>query len=71
MKNEIDWHKDPLTIRTKITGNYKNTQNVRRFFKSQVGKEIHFSREFMMWMKANTGKSLGDAVAEYKKQNAF
>jgi hypothetical protein len=29
----FDWHADPITPRTKITATYRNTQNVRRFFR--------------------------------------
>jgi GNAT superfamily N-acetyltransferase len=66
---EFDWHKDALTSDTKITENYKTTQNVRRFFKKQFGEDFHFSREMMAWMRMNAGKTLGDAVAEWN--NSF
>lgn len=62
----MDWHKEPLSLDTRITDTYKTTQNVRRFFKEKTGKDVHFSSEFMAWMKANVGKSLREAVAYYK-----
>ncbi|MEL6701277.1 MAG: DUF6434 domain-containing protein, partial [Pseudomonadota bacterium] len=44
----------------------KNTQNVRRFFKAEAGPQFKFNIAFMDWMKANTGKTLADAVAAYQ-----
>lgn len=61
----IDWHCAPLAPETVITDSYRNTQNVRRFFKSQIGPEFKFNRPFMAWMKANSGQTLGDAVIAY------
>ena len=66
---DLDWHSAILSLHTKISGSYKTTQNVRRFFQQHIGKEIHFSREFMAWMRANTGKSLGEAIEYYRKLN--
>jgi hypothetical protein len=64
--SSFDWHSDPLTARTKITDSYKNTQNVRRFMKSQVGDSFHFSIPLMQWVKENEGKSLKDLVRYYQ-----
>jgi hypothetical protein len=50
-----------LTGSLKIDANYKNTQNVRRFFKSQLGEHFKFDRSFMKWMLDNNGKTLADA----------
>jgi hypothetical protein len=58
---KIDWHSHPLTASLKIDANYKNTQNVRRFFKSQLGEHFKFDRSFMKWMLDNNGKTLADA----------
>jgi Domain of unknown function (DUF6434)/SAP domain-containing new25 len=63
----FDWHGASLTPNTVITDNYKNSQNVRRFFKVHCGEKFHFSIPFMLWMKANTGKKLKDAVIEWKR----
>jgi site-specific DNA-cytosine methylase len=66
-KSVFDWHGASLTPNTVITDNYKNSQNVRRFFKVHCGEKFHFSIPFMDWMKANTGKKLKDAVIEWKR----
>jgi GNAT superfamily N-acetyltransferase len=66
---KFDWHKNELTSETKITENYKTTQNVRRFLKKHFGEDFHFSREMMAWMKSNAGKTLGEAVTEWS--NSF
>lgn len=64
--SKFDWHKEDLTPHTVITDSYKNTQNVRRFFKSQLGDSFKFNIEFMAWMKANTGKTLADSCDAYR-----
>ncbi len=68
--SRFDWHSEPLTPETVITDSYRNSQNVRRFFKSEVGAQFKFNRAFMAWIKANTGKTLSDAVAEYHRLTA-
>ncbi|WP_370401147.1 DUF6434 domain-containing protein [Sulfitobacter sp. JB4-11] len=66
-KSAFDWHSAPLTPDTVITDSYRNSQNVRRFFKSQVGDQFKFNIAFMAWIKANVGKTLADAVTEYER----
>ncbi|HEV7782946.1 MAG TPA: DUF6434 domain-containing protein [Chitinophagaceae bacterium] len=51
MKKVFDWHKDALTGSTRIDNSYKNTQNVRRFFRNTIGEHFHFNRVFMAWLK--------------------
>ena len=65
-RSKFDWHAEPLTPETPLTNSYKNTQNVRRFFKKHLGDSFKFNIEFMAWMKFNEGKTLADACAEYK-----
>ncbi len=68
--SKFDWHVEDLSAETVITDSYKNTKNVRRFFKAHAGDGFKFNIEFMAWMKANTGKTLGDAVGEYNAMRA-
>ncbi|MFT6452984.1 MAG: hypothetical protein ACJA06_002493 [Halocynthiibacter sp.] len=63
--SRFDWHAAPLTKGTVITDNYKNSQNVRRFFKAEIGDSFKFSIAFMEWITSNTGKTLEDACAAY------
>ncbi|UYV37908.1 SAP domain-containing protein [Rhodobacteraceae bacterium D3-12] len=63
--SRFDWHSEVLSEETQITDTYRNTQNVRRFFKAAVGPSFKFNIAFMEWMRSNTGKTLGDAVAAY------
>lgn len=65
-----DWHSMPLTRATIIDTGYRNTQNVRRFFKAEIGPRFSFNIEFMAWMKANTSKTLADAVEEWLRIEA-
>ena len=50
----FDWHKDRLTRATPITPSYRNTQNVRRFFKAECGSHFKFDRPFMAWLRRQT-----------------
>ena len=64
----FDWHGDPITRATPIAENYRNTQNVRRFFKAQCGDHFKFDCAFMAWMKGATNKTIGDAVKEWLRR---
>jgi hypothetical protein len=46
---------------TVITDNYRNTQNVRRYFIEHVDPAFRFNIAFMDWVRNNVGKTLGDA----------
>ena len=63
----FDWHGALLSTRTIITPDYRNTQNVRRFFIGEIGRHFSFNIAFMAWMKANAGKTLGDAADEWRR----
>ena len=67
--SKFDWHSEPLSNETIITKNYKNTQNVRRFFQSYFGAGWKNNRTFMMWFKQNEGRTLKDALEEFKKNH--
>ena len=69
-KSKFDWHGAPLTPETVITDSYKHSQNVRRFFKSQVGDGFRVTISFMDWIRLNHGATLADAVAEYRRMTA-
>ncbi|WP_218044887.1 DUF6434 domain-containing protein [Kiloniella majae] len=66
----IDWHSAVLTRETPITKNYKHTQNVRRFMKSECGDLFKFNRAFMSWIKNGEPKTLGDVADHWLAQNA-
>jgi Domain of unknown function (DUF6434)/SAP domain-containing new25 len=63
----FDWHGAPITGETLIIANYRNTQNVRRFFIAEIGRHFSFNIAFMAWMKSNAGKTMGDAAEEWKR----
>jgi len=68
--SKFDWHSAELTPETVLTDSYKNSQNVRRFFQIHADPKFKFNIEFMAWIKANTGKTLGDAISEYHAMRA-
>lgn len=68
--SKFDWHSAPLSPDTIITDSYKNSQNVRRFFKAHVGEHFKFNIASMAWMKENVGKTLADAVEAIKSLEA-
>ena len=65
---KFDWHCHKITDKTPIDDSYKNTQNVRRYFKSRCGDHFKFDRSFMAWMKENSGKTMRDAAAEWLRR---
>jgi hypothetical protein len=64
----FDWHGGKITLETPITASYRNTQNARRFFMAHCGDHFKFDRPFMAWLKNGTPKSMGDAVAEWRRR---
>ena len=68
---KIDWHSSLLTSATSIDKNYKNTQTVRRFMIKECGEDFRFDREFMMWIRNDDPKTLGDVVNEWKRRHSF
>ncbi len=71
IQSKFDWANEVLTKDTLITDNYKNGANVRNFFIKEIGTHFKFNVIFMKWMKKHTGKTLGDAVEEYKRIEAL
>jgi len=65
---KVDWHKNHIDDNTLITDSYKTTQNVRRYFKSKLGDDFKFDRDFMLWMKSASGLTMGDAWQEWVKR---
>lgn len=68
--SKFDWHSAHLTRETLITDNYKNTQNVRRFFQLEIDPNFKFKIALMDWMRANVGKTLADAVKAFQEEQA-
>ncbi|MEM6889367.1 MAG: DUF6434 domain-containing protein [Pseudomonadota bacterium] len=64
-KSTFDWHSAPLTPDTIITDSYRNSQNVRRFFKAHADESFKFNIALMNWMRDNTGRTLADAIEAY------
>lgn len=66
-KSKFDWANEILTKSTLITDSYKNGENVRNFFIQEIGPRFSFNVIFMKWMKENIGKTLDDAITEWKR----
>lgn len=64
----FDWHGAKLSAATPIDRHYRNTQNVRRFFKAVCGADFKFDRPFMAWLKDGKPKTLGDAAREWQRR---
>jgi len=67
IRSQFDWQNEKLTLETIVTDNYKNTENVRAFFQEAIGEQFRFNVKFMNWMKSNSGKTLADAKAEWRR----
>jgi predicted DNA-binding protein (MmcQ/YjbR family) len=61
----FDWHSGEITRATPVTGSYRNTQKVRRFFQAECGDAFKFDRPFMAWLTDGTPKTMGDAADEW------
>ena len=68
-QSAFDWSTSQLTTTTIVTDNYRNTQNVRRFFRGHVGPGFKFTIALMDWFKVNVGSTLGDALAFVEAQS--
>jgi|ERR1700730_15699740 hypothetical protein len=68
MTGTFDWHGGRITRATPITKSYRNTQNVRRFFKAECGDGFKFDRPFMAWLIDGTEKTMGDAADEWLRR---
>lgn len=66
--SDFNWSNETLSLNTLITDNYKNNNNVRRFFVSQLGESFSFNIDLMNFMKENIGSTLADAVAFYQER---
>jgi hypothetical protein len=64
----FDWHGSPISRETPVTKSYRNTLNVRRFFKAQSGDDFRFDRRFMAWLKDETPKTMGVAADEWLRR---
>ena len=67
---DFDWHSDAIARATPVTASYKNTQNVRRFLKSQCGEGFKFDRSFMQWIRNASEKTMGDVADEWTRRNS-
>lgn len=54
-----------ISEHTKIEPNFKCTEKHRAFFKEKIGPRFSFHVGFQKWLKANTGKTYGDAITAY------
>ena len=53
-----------------VTRTYRNTQNVRRFLRSQCGDGFKFDRPFMQWIKDGAAKTMGDVADEWLRRRS-
>jgi hypothetical protein len=65
----FNWHSGPITRATPVTPAYRNTQNVRRFFRAQCGDSFKFDRSFIAWLIDGTAKTMGDAAGEWLRRH--
>lgn len=59
---KFNWAKEQLARDTRITDDVSFGPNVRSFFKSEIGARFVCHSDFMDWMRANAGATLGDAI---------
>ncbi len=64
----FDWHGGVIYPTTPVDRNYRNTQNVRRFFVDACGASFTFDRAFMAYLKDGTAKTMGEAAMEWMRR---
>jgi Domain of unknown function (DUF6434)/SAP domain-containing new25 len=64
----VPWRQRVLSCDTVITLDYTNGPATRAFFLEQCGEGFRLTIPFMAWMRANAGRTLGEAAAEWKRQ---
>ena len=62
VKKPSSWAKKELSIETEIDQNISFGRNVRGFFLQEIGSKFVCSSDFMNWVKAHSGCTLGDAI---------
>ena len=65
--SRFSWATEPLSLTTVITDSYRNTENVRAFMAREIGPHFRFNVVFIQWVQQNAGKTLKDAVEEWKR----
>lgn len=56
-----------ITDETEIEENIVFSEKHRDFFNEKIGKSFSFNVPFQKWLKANAGKTYGEAVQAYQK----
>ncbi|MBO4459043.1 MAG: SAP domain-containing protein [Clostridiales bacterium] len=56
---------EDLTEESVIESGFVCSERHRAFFKSKIGKSFSFNVLFQNWLKANAGRTYGDAIAAY------
>ena len=56
-----------LTVDTVIEPNIVCSEKHRAFFREKIGKGFSFNVPFQKWLKANAGKTYGDAIRAYHR----
>ena len=54
-----------ITTSTLIEDNFVCSQKHRAFYEEHIGKQFSFFVSFQKWLKSNSGKTYGDAIAAY------
>ena len=60
--SDFDWSKSTLTLQTEITDSVTFGKNFRGFMQQHIGRKFVCHSDFMDWVRANTGKTLGEAI---------
>lgn len=60
--------KEPLSRSTIITEGHRCSQDVRTFFKQEIGEHFHFSTYIQNYFRANIGKTYEDAINAWREE---
>ncbi len=65
-KSSFHWSSAALSADTVITDNISFGPKVRGFFADAIGPAFVCHGDFMLWVRANVGKTLGDAIEAWR-----
>ncbi|MEO1514382.1 MAG: DUF6434 domain-containing protein [Bacteroidota bacterium] len=64
--SRFNWARSELALDTVITDNVSFGPNFRKFMTTQIGSRFVCHSDFMDWVKARVGHTLGEAVVQWE-----
>lgn len=63
----VDKHLNKISLNSKLGKNFTCSQDVRKFFKKEIGNNFTFKVPFLKWLKSHPDNTYSDAINEFYK----